>query len=113
MNRVYISKLLSADLKSRSTVQKLYVLLDKYDAENTIIDFDGVHFATRSFIDEFYNVLIKQMHYKVENMPSDIECILNTVKTTQNKKKYIENSNDVKNFSSVDEFCSYISSLAF
>lgn len=113
MRRVYISKLLSADLKSRSTVQTLCTLLNDYNADNTIIDFFGVHFATRSFIDEFYNVLIKQMHYQVENMPSDIEYIFNTVKHTQNKEKEIKCLGNVKTFTSVDDFCSYLSVLAF
>lgn len=113
MRRVYITKLMSADLKSRSTVQTLCALLKDYEARDTVIDFTGVHFATRSFMDEFYNVVVLNQGYSFENMPEDIVRIYNTVKHTQNKEKGIVSTDDVKFFSSVDDFRRYLSALSF
>ena len=46
------------------------------------MDFQGVKFATRSFIDEFYNLFLKTPEantFRVElnNVPSDIKAMLN------------------------------------
>jgi len=113
MNRVYITQRLSADLKSRSTVHTLYVSMQSENMDNVIFDFSNVNFATRSFLDEFYNVFIKKHNAKVENVPSEIALILNTVSKTQEKKKSLTKQYNVKSFSNVDEFCTYMSSLAF
>ena len=111
MNRVYISKVLSADLISRSTVHNLCSYIADKDVHNTIIDFSDVRFASRSFIDEFYNVIIKNLHVKIENVPTEIKGILKAVENTQNKSKTISNMGNVKTFSSVDDFCSFFSAL--
>ena len=50
-----ITDILSQDLKSRSTVTDLRVFIEHQQAENVMIDFSKVLFATRSFIDEYYN----------------------------------------------------------
>ena len=47
-----ITDILSQDLKSRSTVTDLRVFIEHQQAENVMIDFSKVLFATRSYIDE-------------------------------------------------------------
>lgn len=113
MNRIYITQRLSADLKSRSTVHTLFISMQSENMENVIFDFSNVNFATRSFLDEFYNVFIKKYNAKVENVPSEIALILDTVSKTQEKKKSLPQQNNVKSFRNVDDFCTYMSSLAF
>lgn len=113
MNRIFISQRLSADLKSRSTVHTLYISMKSDNMDNVIFDFSNVNFATRSFIDEFYNVFVKDHNVKLENVPNEIAVILDTVSKTQEKKKSLLQQSNVKSFSSVDDFCSYMSSLAF
>ncbi len=113
MNRVYISKRLSADLKSRSTVHTLLLSLGNENLDNIVFDFSNVNFATRSFLDEFYNVFIKEHSAKVDNVPSEIAIILDTVSRTQERQKNIQEEDSVKSFKTVDDFCSYMSLLAF
>lgn len=113
MNRIYITQRLSADLKSRSTVHTLYASMQLENIDETIFDFSNVNFATRSFLDEFYNVFIKGHNVKLEHVPNEISLILETVSRTQEKKKSIPLHENVKSFSTIDDFCSYISSLAF
>jgi len=113
MNRIYISMVLSADLKSRSTVNVFYEYIMHNSISDYVVDFTGVHFATRSFIDEFYNVFIKSKNVKIENVPSDIQLMFNTVDKTQNKEKPVVVQENIKSFKTVDDLCSYMSALAF
>ena len=53
--RIDIAQLLSPDLKSRMRAKDLRLLVKNSGAKSVVIDFGGVKFATRSFIDEFYN----------------------------------------------------------
>ncbi len=113
MNRIYISSVLSADLKSRSTVGMFYDYIIQNSYLDSIIDFSGVNFATRSFIDEFYNVFIKTHCVKIENIPTDIQLMFDAVGITQNKEKQERVQDNIRSFSSVDALCSYMSALAF
>jgi len=113
MKRVYITQRLSADLKSRSTVHTLYLSMQSEDIDNVIFDFSNVNFATRSFLDEFYNVFVKNHHVKLEHVPNEISIILDTVSKTQEKKKSLPEQSNIQSFKTVDDFCSYMSSLAF
>lgn len=113
MKRIYISEVLSVDLKSRSTVAQLVDSIKPYETEELILDFKDVYFATRSFIDEFYNVIIKDKRYKVENMNNDIQNLLETVKSTQNSKKLVVSTQKVSRCSTVKEFCCCLTNLAF
>lgn len=113
MNRIYISSVLSADLKSRSTVNMFYDYIIQNSYLDSIIDFSGVNFATRSFVDEFYNVFIKTHRARIENIPADIQLMFDAVGMTQDKEKKSCEQNDIKSFTSVDALCSYMSALAF
>ncbi len=112
MNRIYITQRLSADLKSRSTVHTLYLSMKSEELDNVIFDFSNVNFATRSFLDEFYNVFLKNHKAKVENVPNEISIILDTVRRTQGKERNFPQQGNIKSFKSVDDFCIYMASLA-
>ncbi|HOG41607.1 MAG TPA: hypothetical protein PLI69_03600 [Bacteroidales bacterium] len=114
MERIFISQILSDDLKSRSSVHTLYVALKSKYINELVFDFSNVNFASRSFIDEFYNVFIKEHRPKLENVPDKIAVILDAVSRTQEEnKKTITKKSKIKSFNSVDEFCSYMTSIAF
>ncbi len=51
-------------------------LKNDMNLDEVIFDFSNVNFATRSFLDEFYNVFIKGHHVKLENVPNEIAIIL-------------------------------------
>ena len=54
MNTFYIAEILSSDLMSRPLADDFYNYIRNSKENKVIIDFSGVHFATRSFMDEFY-----------------------------------------------------------
>lgn len=88
-----ITTILSADLKSRYAVNDLLLYIQNTGSESVVVDFAGVKFATRSFVDEYYNVIMKnQSSIKIEtiNIPEDIQVIFDVVQRTQHKEKYIK-----------------------
>ena len=58
MKKIDIASILSPDLKSRMRAQDLKTLIENSGADAVEMDFHGVKFATRSFIDEFFNLFL-------------------------------------------------------
>ena len=106
-----ITEILSQDLKSRSVVRDFDLYIHNLNVSNVVVDFSKVKFATRSFIDEFYNTFIKAgantVNVKLENVSSDLQALFDAVKSTQTRPKskdntgsvvYLNSMEDVKNF---------------
>ena len=88
-----ITTILSADLKSRFAVSDLLLYIKNTGSKSVVVDFTNVKFATRSFVDEYYNIIMKdQSAIKIEtiNIPEDIQVIFDVVKRTQHKEKDIK-----------------------
>ena len=82
------------------------------------MDCKDIKFATRSFIDEFYNLFLKDassLPFKVEitNVPEDIQAMITSVSKTQTKVKTIRPTSNVLNFENVDDLLKYMSTVAF
>ncbi len=92
--QIDITAILSPDLKSRLAVKDLLLYIQNTGSEEIVVDFAGVQFATRSFIDEYYNTIMKDApaNIKIEtiNIPEDIQVIFDVVKQTQHKAKNIK-----------------------
>ena len=54
-----VAKVLSQDIISRSRARDLKAYIVKQKLAEVELDFKDIKFATRSFIDEFYNVFLK------------------------------------------------------
>lgn len=115
-----ITKLLSSDLKSRSRANDLLLYVHNCAEQEVVLDFQNVKFATRSFIDEFYNIFIKNasilpFDLKIDNVPEDIQAMLNSVSGTQKRVncRIIEATANVKSFDSVDTMLAYMNTIAF
>lgn len=79
---INISTLLKPDLMSRFAVADLLLYIHNTGSESVVVDFAGVKFATRSFVDEYYNLIMKnQSSIKIEtiNIPEDIQVIFDVV----------------------------------
>ena len=118
MKTIDIAQILSPDLKSRMRAQDLKLLIENSEEKEVELDFHGVKFATRSFIDEFYNLFLKNPYensFQVEliNMPEDIKIMLEAVSHTQVKAKVIPAQIQEMSFKNVKELLSYLSSIAF
>lgn len=120
MNEIIIdiTDILSPDLKSRSTVSDLKAYIENLNADIIKIDFANVLFATRSFIDEYYNLFISNnsgfnsKEVKTINIPEDIQHIFNAVSQTQfGEKKDSTPRGTVLSFTSIKELNAYLVSL--
>ena len=117
MKMIDIAQILSPDLKSRMRAQDLKLLIENSEADVVEMDFHGVKFATRSFIDEFYNLFLKNPEanaFKVEltNVPEDIKTMLDAVSRTQVRAKVIPSQMQEISFANVKEFLNYLNSVA-
>lgn len=118
MKTIDITEILSQDLKSRSRANDLLLYVRNCDESEVMIDFQNVKFATRSFIDEFYNLFIKTsshipFHVEIVNVPEDIQAIFSAVSNTQTKVKTIRPSSKVRRFQNIEELLKYMNNVAF
>ena len=117
MKTIDIAQIMTPDLRSRLRAKDLKLLIENSKAGLVVLDFAGVKFATRSFIDEFYNLFLKNNDansFKVEltNVPSDIKAMLDAVSRTQVNAKVIPAQIQEVAFKDVNEFRKYICSVA-
>lgn len=116
MKTIDIADILSPDLKSRMRAQDLKVLIENSGANDVEMDFQGVKFATRSFIDEFYNLFLKTpdtnaFTVELTNVPSDIKAMLDAVSRTQVRAKVIPSQSLEVSFKNVKEFLNYFNTI--
>lgn len=90
---INIVDILGPDLKSRFAVNDLLLYIKNTYCEYVTVDFTDVKFATRSFVDEYYNVIMNNniLNINIEsiNIPEDIQIVFEVVKHTQHKVKNI------------------------
>lgn len=96
--------------------QDLKLLIENSEADAVVLDFQGVKFATRSFIDEFYNLFLKTpgangFRVELTNVPEDIKTMLDAVSRTQVRAKVIPSQTKEVSFKDVKEFLSYLGSV--
>ena len=113
-----VAKVLSQDIISRSRARGLMAYIVERELTDVILDFKDIKFATRSFIDEFYNLFLKDasslpFKVKITNVPEDIQAMITSVSKTQTKVKTIRPTSNVLNFENVDDLLKYMSTVAF
>lgn len=118
MKTIDITQILSPDLKSRARVHDLELFIQNSGEDVVVLDFSNVQFATRSFVDEFYNLFLKSpeshlFRVEITNVPEDINAILESVSRTQTRAKVIPARIPEKSFHSVDELEKYIKTAAY
>lgn len=110
-----VTSVLARVLSSRAQVHDLRLFLRNTGATDVVLDFAHVSFATRSFMDEFYNVFLAKedasLHVEIQNLSPDFRAMLSAVKRTQRKSVKTASSSSTKSFDSVDAFCKYVRSL--
>lgn len=114
-----ITAYIGRDLKSRVAAREFYDKISNKQRTNIKIDFGNVSFATRSFMDEFYNIFIANadMNLELINLSAEMEAMLDAVKATQHRPKnsanWISFHHDDIRFSSISEANKYLDALPF
>ena len=117
MRTIDITSILSPDLKSRMRAQDLKLFVLNCGEKEVILDFANVKFATRSFIDEFYNLFLKTPEQNpftvlITNVPEDINTMIESVSNTQTRAKVIPSTTEVITFKTVEEAIRYLDTAA-
>lgn len=117
MKTIDIAQILSPDLKSRMRAQDLRLYIQNTGAKAVTLDFSQVKFATRSFMDEFYNLFLKDakanaFSVKIVNVPEDIKAMLDAVSRTQVRTTTIPSDTPEVTFKSVNDMLQFLSSVA-
>jgi hypothetical protein len=113
-----IASILGRNLKSRIAVRRFYDYILSTNKAEVILDFKNVSFATRSFMDEFYNILLCNTVFSTNiiNLSSDLNKMLEAVKSTQQKKaksaKIISRRSEMR-FTSISQVNKYLEGLSF
>lgn len=58
METIYIKDLIGQDILNRISARDILDAINNIDDNVIVLNFKGVHFTTRSFMDEFYNTII-------------------------------------------------------
>lgn len=88
MKTINIAEILSPDLSFRELARGLRRFVDKnYVGEELTIDFSGVRFSSRAFMDEFYNLFLSpsispEKRGEVANLSEDLSKMLSAVTRT-------------------------------
>jgi hypothetical protein len=117
-NIIDVASILGRNLKSRIAVREFCDYLLSTKETDLILDFQNVSFATRSFMDEFYNVLLCNsiLRISIINLCSDLENMLVAVKSTQHrtvKSVKIKSYSPEIRFTTISQVNKYLEGLSF
>lgn len=87
MKTIDITSILGAELKSRTSARDFAAYLRNMQMSEVCVDFSRVNSVTRSFIDEFYQLLLKsdnslKANITLRNMNKQTETFLKSVEQT-------------------------------
>ena len=118
MNTIDITTILGAELKSRTSARDFAKYLKNMRITKAQVDFSKVKSVTRSFMDEFYHLLVRQgnaqgMHLKLVNMDRQAQEYLKAVMLTADAPRKTTMPDDARylNPATVQQLSEYLSML--
>lgn len=87
MKAIWLHTLIGRDLLCRVSARDISTAIRNLDEKDIALDFSGVEFATRCFMDELYNEIQKSktdgFNVTMENMSDDLKTMYSAVSKTQ------------------------------
>lgn len=118
MKTIDITTILGAELKSRTSARDFATYLRNMNVTEACVDFSRVNSVTRSFMDEFYQLLLKDGRMQDTNivltgMGEQAEAFLKSVeRTSASPRPMIDNSNArFVNLQTVEQLNEYLESM--
>lgn len=108
-----VSEILSQDLKSRQQARTLKEYIDKCQDNKITLDLKKINFATRAFVDEFYNLFLKESsNIEIINVPDFLAKIIEIVSKNKLPHTNIISSNTEElYFDNVEDLINYINTI--
>ena len=119
MRTIDITTILGAELKSRTSARDFATYLSNMKIVEVMVDFSRVKSVTRSFMDEFYQQLLKKdktlnsiIH--LQGMNEQATAFLKSVELTSSRPRSSVDSSDARfvNLQTVQQLNEYLASIS-
>lgn len=108
---IKISELLDKDIRSRANGNIIRSVIDGMSF-SIILDFDGVVFVSRSFMDELYNIVSENADISLRNMKGVVSDMWDAVVYGRNNKRTIVKDNsEIKEFDDMESLASFLATI--
>lgn len=119
MKTIDITTILGTELKSRTSARDFATYLQNMRVDDACVDFSRVNSVTRSFMDEFYQLLLKEgkalaANILLINLNQQAEAFLRSVEqTTSHPRSAIKTSANARfiNLQTVQQLSEYLESI--
>lgn len=118
MKTIDIANILGTELKSRTSARDFATYLYNMQMHEICVDFSRVNSVTRSFIDEFYQLLLKtdnslNANIQLQNMSEQVETFLNSVKQVSDRPRPAIKTTNARfvNLQTVQQLNDYLASI--
>ena len=117
MKTIDITTILGAELKSRTSARDFATYLRNMKVTEACVDFSRVNSVTRSFMDEFYQLLLKgrslDTSIVLSGMGEQADAFLKSVeRTSVSPRPVVDNSNArFVNLQTVEQLSEYLESI--
>ena len=118
MKTIDITTILGAELKSRTSARDFATYLRNMNVTEACVDFSRVNSVTRSFMDEFYQLLLKDgktsdTSIVLAGMGEQADAFLKSVERTSVSPRPVVDNSNVRfvNLQTVEQLSEYLESI--
>lgn len=107
---IKISALISSDVRSRSNAEIIRSAIDGI-SDKVILDFSGVSFVSRSFMDELCSIVehCKNITIDMANMSEIVKTMIEAVKKgRENRRVRIKDDSEIKEFDDMESLSKFL-----
>lgn len=109
--KIYISKLISTDIRSRSNINRIEEEIRRIDSK-VELDFSEVDFMSRSFADELYNFVESHKNVSICNINGIARSMIEAVRESRNSKRvYNTDDSEIKEFEDIKSLSSFLATI--
>lgn len=107
-NIIKVMDILGSDIRSRLNAERIR---DRIDGQ-TVVDFSGVEFMSRSFADELYNICHENPLVRIDGMSDFVRSMYNTVSDGRQRKRVRkDDQGEVLQFNNVESLSEFLLQL--
>ena len=118
MKIIDITTILGSELKSRTSARDFAKYLQNMQISQVKVDFSHVKSVTRSFMDEFYHLLLRKnnalgVQLELTNMSEQAQQFLRAVKVTADVSRRVVTSDNARflNPATIEQLSEYLATL--
>lgn len=118
MKTIDITNILGSELKSRTSARDFAKYLDNMQIQEALVDFSHVKSVTRSFMDEFYYLLVRNdnaqgVRLELTNMGEQSKEFLRAVKKTADAPRKVTEPANARflNPATIQQLSEYLATL--